>query len=705
LKADIIDSQIEGWKPSAVKTINGEDVVAFLKKFASLNSWGYVEPHAEWNALMSSPALDVQSGQTIFSGAATFYPGNNITVHFENYTAGDDTTLQETIWVATYNEVANYTGPLTTGGDFYDYFVLGNVPVSFDPKRIVVPTYDEGAGEPEAAPGNWYEASFKAFPTKPDVAQSDLGPLGSGLVSGYFYRDISTGVLSLPSFDPIADTIGNYTDAVQDFIIGASKAGLDKIIIDLQRNSGGLAILPYMVFKLFFPDVVPSGGSRRRITPLASVLGKATTEFWGSLNETDPDELAFKQEMGAYDWLITNRLNAATGKNFSSWDDYARAASDDKDKFSQTEQYDLSNPIFDQAAFDQWIPIMYNQERKSEWPWTNRHWNPEHITILTDGVCASACALFVEMMTQMGVKTVVAGGRPEPGPMQAASGNRGASVYDAGQLDEDMAFARDIDEWVEDNVIAAVPEIREPGMFVLEASVNLRDQVRKDKSTPLQFLYQPADCRIYYTLANVYNFTRLWHDVAAAAAKDSLCVKGSTGFSTTNTTAKSSPPIPDTQVANLRQDNPVTEQFEVSFDPDDSLRDGIDTLQGTSRQTSVTYTLCGATQKENDLCNDERGVCKMRKYQCTSTSEVIPKLTCMPSCECSGSQCKCPKAGVCQKGLTKEQEKKESGRISGQSGKVETPVARGLCFPPKTLASLCAKKPKAKGKPKPKPTQ
>jgi hypothetical protein len=109
----ILESQAGGGTPSPVTSINGEDVVDFLTKYASLNAWGYVEPHAEWNALMSNPNLDVQGGLTTFSGGGTFYPGENLTFTLE------DGTEYETIWVAIYNELANFTGPLTTGGDFY----------------------------------------------------------------------------------------------------------------------------------------------------------------------------------------------------------------------------------------------------------------------------------------------------------------------------------------------------------------------------------------------------------------------------------------------------------------------------------------------------------------------------------------------------------------------------------------------------------
>lgn len=51
---------------------------------------------------------------------------------------------------------------------------------------------------------------------------------------------------------------------------------------------------------------------------------------------------------------------------------------------------------------------------------TIQEYAADDIIILTDGHCSSTCSLFVEMMHQeAGVRTVVAGGRPEYGPMQA----------------------------------------------------------------------------------------------------------------------------------------------------------------------------------------------------------------------------------------------------------------------------------------------
>lgn len=293
---------------------------------------------------MSHPTFDIQGGLTTFSGAGTFYPGENLTFTFEN-----GTDPLETIWLAIYNELANYTGPLATGGDFYNYFVLGLLPDSFDPTTIVPPTF---SGGPSEAPTNWTGSSYGAFPEDPSIAQADLGILHGGLVTGYFYEDISTGVLSLPSFDAIPETIGDYTDAVSDFIRNASAAGLERVVIDLQRNPGGAILLPYIIFKSFFPDLMPFGGSRRRSFELANVLGSAVSDYWASLNETDPYESFLKAELAADEWVIETRINAATGKNFTSWTEYQGPVNHNGDTFSLTERYDLANKVFASVRID-----------------------------------------------------------------------------------------------------------------------------------------------------------------------------------------------------------------------------------------------------------------------------------------------------------------------------------------------------------------
>jgi hypothetical protein len=132
---DIIQSPHQGWQLSAIQSINGENVTDYLTKFAALNSAGTLEPHADWNQLMTSPAMDIQGSVSVFAGAATFYPGDNLTFTFENGTELDY------YWIAIYDN-PNPTGPLTTGGDFYNYFVLGcSLHHTMKARRSILPTH------------------------------------------------------------------------------------------------------------------------------------------------------------------------------------------------------------------------------------------------------------------------------------------------------------------------------------------------------------------------------------------------------------------------------------------------------------------------------------------------------------------------------------------------------------------------------------
>ncbi|MCJ1306600.1 hypothetical protein MMC25_000243, partial [Agyrium rufum] len=45
-------------------------------------------------------------------------------------------------------------------------------------------------------------------------------------------------------------------------------------------------------------------------------------------------------------WVVIDRLNAATGQNFSSWEKFFGPFPDNGDLFSAVERYNLSSPIF-----------------------------------------------------------------------------------------------------------------------------------------------------------------------------------------------------------------------------------------------------------------------------------------------------------------------------------------------------------------------
>jgi hypothetical protein len=178
---------------------------------------------------------------------------------------------------------------------------------------------------------SWYDDSYGAYPN-PDVYQEDLSIAGSGVVTGYLLHDISTAVLSLPTFQQSGWSVGNFSLAVQETIGNGTAANLSRIIIDLQQNTGGTIELVFSTFKRFFPDLDPFAGSRRRSHELANVLGEALTGYWDNLTTDDADYSIY----AANEWVITDRLNAATGRNFTSWSEYFGPIVDHGDLFSLT---------------------------------------------------------------------------------------------------------------------------------------------------------------------------------------------------------------------------------------------------------------------------------------------------------------------------------------------------------------------------------
>jgi len=144
----------------------------------------------------------------------------------------------------------------------------------------------------------------------------------------------------------------------------------------------------------------------------------------------------------------------------------------------------------------------------------------------------------MEMMHhEAGVRVVAAGGLPTTGPMQAPSGSRGASDYPLDILDSNIDFAQQLLQSQNSPEQNFLPN-RTTAMdvYVTFADINLRDQVRRNETIPLQFAYEAADCRIFYTAKTIYNYTALWQYAAEAIwTNPKLCVSGSTGFATTGT--------------------------------------------------------------------------------------------------------------------------------------------------------------------------
>ncbi|KAL4737936.1 hypothetical protein BDV11DRAFT_206332 [Aspergillus similis] len=589
-------------QPSAIATINGRNVVEYLTEFAARNSIGKLEQHAEWNMLMRSGALDTQGLLEVFFGGATWYPGDTITFTFEN-----GSVLGPEPWQAVYLGPP-YTGPLETGGDFYNFFVLGLYPASYkEPSEVsssTIPTPTDSSSSREP----WWD---KAYPTPEPIPQGRSDD--TGLPRVFFLNESSIAVLSITQFSAYGNKVQSFVDTVKTFLARSKKAGLKKVVIDVQQNKGGQPLLAIEIFKLFFPSKHPFAGSRRRTHPVADALGSTITSYWENLTPNQSDYYY----LSTNEWVITNRLDVQTEEEYNAWDDYFLSpAVYGGDNFTKVEQYNLTNTLFTGEAAG---IIIDNLDGSA-----NQPYSAQDIIILSDGLCSSACAIFMELMHhEAQVQTVVVGGRPDYTPMQAPSGTRGAAVYDINRMDIDITGALLLD-----NSTGALPLDRRHDFYISYASVNLRDQIRRNDSSnmPLQFRYEAADCRIFFTPRTWYNYANLWKYAADAIWKNStLCIANAT----TNSAKPHSHPAPyvvhPTEVNTTSPSQPYEEEetprHHVSDDPFNDILAGARPIP----------PLDGARCKRRSDCGTRHICIEIPNPQSTNSQEIAQKY-CLRDC-------------------------------------------------------------------------
>lgn len=149
---------------------------------------------------------------------------------------------------------------------------------------------------------------------------------------GYFLNSSSVSVLSIPSFDLFDVALSTAQTTVEEFIRRTQEAGLQRVVIDLQKNGGGQVLLAVDTFKRFFPDIEPFGGSRLRASRSTNVMGEAITDYFNQLPTTDPDYGIFS----TVEWVATTRIDAETNSNFTSWNQFFGPVLSGDDAFTTT---------------------------------------------------------------------------------------------------------------------------------------------------------------------------------------------------------------------------------------------------------------------------------------------------------------------------------------------------------------------------------
>ncbi|KAL9105640.1 MAG: hypothetical protein Q9227_009219 [Pyrenula ochraceoflavens] len=516
---DVMSLANGGPVPSVVTAINGQDAVTFIENNSLLSA--QQDYDALWNIQFYSKQFAATSpswmGYIANSGRYGYiFPGFNTTLAFQNGTTRSYTT--------TSSVIGDFTGVID-GDTFYQTFCNPNPTGTStgDAPNATSPTTSSSS-----APSGTPSPGVIPVPGYPDpiVAASDHS------ASGYYLNsdaNSDVAVLSLLTFEP--ESPAEFQATIQTFIADAKAAGKTKVIIDVGANGGGYILLGYDAFRQFFPQIEQDGFTRFRDIDTVNIVANQFAEYIPA-NFTPQTASSFSPDIiNAYESFENYRYDYnLTDGHFTSVPDKFGPVEFNGDNFTNIIRWDLQDDPLTTVNSTYGIGIEitgYNTRANFTQPF-----EPENIILYYDAYCASTCTLFSEFMRlQAGIKSVVIGGRPSYNPMQSYGGVKGANnfaysdinfyaqlAYNSGTPEEQ---AGNLSSLLEYNLLAVNRST--------DTSINVRDNILRpnlDDGTPAQFIYEAADCRLFYEPAMVTDVTAQWEKVANVVWGDTPCAVG-----------------------------------------------------------------------------------------------------------------------------------------------------------------------------------
>jgi len=134
------------------------------------------------------------------------------------------------------------------------------------------------------------------------------------------------------------------------------------------------------------------------------------------------------------------------------------------------------------------------------------------------------------MRAQGGVKSIVMGGRPNTNPIQAIGGTKGANNFPFSYIRQLAILANSTATPTQLEAWQGTLDYSEYAINrSLDSSINVRDAINRvnlEDGIPAQFVYQEADCRLFYEPGMITDVRNIWKKVADVAWGGGKCVAG-----------------------------------------------------------------------------------------------------------------------------------------------------------------------------------
>jgi hypothetical protein len=510
------------YDPSPVKQINGKDVVEFLEGEAKLSA--YHDPDARYNSMFFLQAAESYGS----FNTPRNYPGPTTSITYENGTTDEYLNLATVIQATAWEDISS-------PDSFYDVYVVPQNSSLLGPSASKVKKRDPKAPPYQLEhPRDIEIAGYKSvhggsvpgsYP-KPLVAHS-----GEQIPLAGYFMDTSAGevgVLVVGTFNAeVGKGVREFQAVIQEYIETAKSRGVEKHIIDVRNNPGGILLSGYDMYKQFFPSQEPQGQSRFRGSEAIELLGSSISSY----NRLTTLNAPFFVSPFSNDAWIT-----PDGNDIPDWDAMYPPDEFHGDKFTRLLKNNLSDPL--QTSSEDYALGLTITGYGARANFTTDPFRAEDLVILSDGICASTCALFTELMVQQSsVRTLAVGGRPTQGPMQPVGGTKGSLLLTADALQSFSLFT--VASFARTSAQASDWMSLLPGAFgtaAYDAGVNFMDNIRAGREAagvPTQFTNDSASCRMWYQPEMLVNVEKLWEAAAEVAfGKDggldeARCVAGS----------------------------------------------------------------------------------------------------------------------------------------------------------------------------------